>query len=84
MPRITGMTNFRIIYISCVSKISRETDMEIKIAKNIQTSLRKATRVKLELKQKTRLVLFTKNRFSTYVMNEQTHRNGQQNLFFFF
>ena len=30
------MTNFRIKYISCVSKIARETDLEIKIAKNTQ------------------------------------------------
>ena len=37
------MTNFRIKYTSCVSKIARETDLEIKIAKNTQTSLRKAT-----------------------------------------
>ena len=43
------MPNFRIKYTSCESKIAQETDLEIKIAKNTQTSLRKATRVKLEL-----------------------------------
>ena len=43
------MANFRIKYTSCVSKIARETDLEIKIARNAWTSLRKATRVKLEL-----------------------------------
>ena len=39
------MTNFLIKHNSCVSKIARETDLEIKIAKNTETSLRKATRV---------------------------------------
>ena len=40
------MTNFGTKYVSknCVSKIARETDLEIKIAKNTQTSLRKAMR----------------------------------------
>ena len=35
------MANFRIKHTSCVSKIARETDLKIKIAKNTQTSLRK-------------------------------------------
>ena len=43
------MTYFRIKYTSCVSKIIRKTDLEIKIAKNLQISLHKAMRVKLEL-----------------------------------
>ena len=42
------MTNFRIKYTSCVSKIDRETDLEIKIAKNTQTSFREGTRVKFK------------------------------------
>ena len=41
------MTNFLIKYNSCVPKIARETDLEIKIAKNTQTSLCKATLVEL-------------------------------------
>ena len=39
------MTNFRMKYTSYVSKIARETDLEIKIAKNTQTSSRQATGV---------------------------------------
>ena len=48
-PRIISMTNLRIKYTSCVSKIARETDLEIKIAKNTQKSLRKVMQMKLEL-----------------------------------
>ena len=51
------MTNFQIKYTSCLSKIARETDLEIKIAENTQTSLRKVTSVKLELCNSS-LVLF--------------------------
>ena len=54
------MTNFQIQYNSCSNSNNqlltkkkhdscRETDLEIKIPKTTQTSLRKATRVKLEL-----------------------------------
>ena len=46
------MTNFLIKYNSCVSKIARETDLEIKIAKSTQTSLRQATRVIRTIKSK--------------------------------
>ena len=46
------MTNFLIKYNSCVSKITGETDLEIKIAKNTQPSLRKATRVIRTIKSK--------------------------------
>ena len=38
------MTNYRIKYTSCVSKIARDTDLEIKIANNTPTSLREPTR----------------------------------------
>ena len=37
------MTNFQINYTSCVLKIAQETDVEIRIAKNTQTFLHKAT-----------------------------------------
>ena len=46
------MTYFRIKYNSCASKIARETDLEIKIARNIQTSLRKLTRMIRAIKSK--------------------------------
>ena len=44
-----SMANFRMKDTSCISKITQETDLKIKIAKNAQTSLGKSTRVKLEL-----------------------------------
>ena len=37
------MTNFRIKYTSCISKIAQETDSEITTAKTTRTSLHKAT-----------------------------------------
>ena len=33
------MTNFRIKYTSCVSKIAQETELEIKIAKKKRTDI---------------------------------------------
>ena len=46
------MTNFLIKYNSCISTNARETDFEIKIAKNRETSLRKGTRVIRTVKSK--------------------------------
>ena len=43
------MTNFPIKYTSCVSKISRVTDLEIKIAKNTDIFAYKATRVNYKI-----------------------------------
>ena len=46
------MTSFLIKYNSFVSKFARETDLELKIAKTMQTSLRQATRVIRTIKSK--------------------------------
>ena len=43
------MTNFLIKYNSCVSKIARETDLEIKIAKNAYADIFALRREGLEL-----------------------------------
>ena len=63
------MTNFLIKYNSCVSTIARETDLEIRIAKNTQTSLRKATRVIRSIKCKSCFVYIK----SLFVVAQRKH-----------
>ena len=65
------MTNFRIKYASCVSRIARETDLVI--SRNTQTALSENYELQV-------LFCLLKIAFLANVMNEQTHKDGQQNL----
>ena len=65
------MTNFRKKYTSCVSKIARETDLEI--SRNCK---------KKKKKKNTDIfaqVLFCLHKIA-FQPDEKTHKNGQQNL----